>query len=181
MATYPPVVPIERIAGAILVLRGRRVLLDTELAALYGVATERLNQQVRRNRKRFPGDFFFQLTTDEYSALILQNAGSKPGRGGRRKPPLAFTERGAIMAATVLNSPRAVEMTVYVVRAFVQMRTLLGSKRDLARKLQAVERSLLALDAKTQRQFKGVYDAILALTSEPRPKRRGIGFTADID
>jgi hypothetical protein len=85
------------------------------------------------------------------------------------------------MAATVLNSPRAVEMTVYVVRAFVQMRTLLGSKRDLARKLQAVERSLLALDAKTQRQFKGVYDAILALTSEPRPKRRGIGFTADID
>jgi len=92
---------------------GVESILDVELAALYGVTTERLNQQVRRNHRRFPADFLFQLTATEFSALILQNARSKPGRGGRRKAPLAFTEHGAIMAATVLNSPRAVEMTEY--------------------------------------------------------------------
>ena len=110
----------------------------------------------------------------------MQNARSKPGRGGRRKLPLAFTEHGAIMAATVLHSPRAVEMTVYVVRAFLKLRELLSSNRDLARKLQGLQRSLLALDLKTQRRFKEVYDAIRALTSGPTTKRRGIGFTADL-
>ena len=92
---------IENIARAILVLRGHRVLLDAELAALYGVTTTRLNQQVRRNRQRFPTDFLFELTAEEFSSLMLQNATSKRGRGGRRKLPLAFTEHGAIMAATV--------------------------------------------------------------------------------
>jgi hypothetical protein len=100
-------VPVDHITQSILVFRGHKVLLDSELAALYGVSTARLNQQVRRNLDRFPEDFMFQLTAAEYTALMLQNATSKPGRGGRRKLPLAFTEHGAIMAATVLNSPRA--------------------------------------------------------------------------
>lgn len=180
MTTHAAAAPVERIVGAILVLRGQRVLLDAELAALYGVSTERLNQQVRRNRQRFPGDFMFQLNAAEFSALIMQNARSKPGRGGRRKLPLAFTEHGAIMAATVLRSPRAVQMTVYVVRAFLKLRELLSSNRDLARKMQALERSLLALDLKTQRRFTEVYEAIRTLTNAPTPKRRGIGFTADL-
>jgi len=113
------VVRIERITQVISVLRGNRVLLDGDLAELYGVETARLNQQVRRNLGRFPSDFMFQLTPAENEALMLQNAISKPGRGGRRKLPLAFTEHGAIMVATVLNSGRAVEVSVYVVRAFV--------------------------------------------------------------
>ena len=174
-------VPVEHITRAILVLRGHRVLLDTELATLYGITTARLNQQVRRNRKRFPADFLFELTAEEFSALMLQNATSKGGRGGRRKLPLAFTEHGAIMAATVLNSARAVEMAVYVVRAFVKLRELLASNKDLARKLAALERSLVALDLKTQRQFKEVYEAIRALMEPPTTKRRSIGFTADLE
>ena len=103
---------VEDITRAILVLRGRRVLLDAELAVLYGVTTRRLNEQVRRNRKRFPDDFLFELTTEEYANLKSRFATSS--WGGRRKRPLAFTEHGAIQAATILNSPRAVEMSVYV-------------------------------------------------------------------
>jgi hypothetical protein len=98
-------VPVEHITQSIVVLRGQKVLLDAEFAALCGVTTARLNQQVRRNRERFPADSLFELTTAEFSALILQNASSKPGRGGRRKLPFAFTEHGAIMAATVLKAP----------------------------------------------------------------------------
>ena len=132
------------------------------------------------NRQRFPTDFLFEVTAEEFSSLMLQNATSKRGRGGRRKLPLAFTEHGAIMAATVLNSPRAVEMSIYVVRAFVKLRELLASNKDLARKLAALERSLVALDLKTRRQFKEVYEAIRALMNPPQPKRRSIGFTADL-
>lgn len=178
--TPPGREPSPDIAARILIVRGYRVLLDRDLAALYGVTTTRLNQQVRRNRTRFPTDFLFELTADENAALMLQFATSKGGRGGRRKLPLAFTEHGAIMAASVLNSARAVEMSVYVVRAFVKLRALLISNRDLARKLAALEHSLLTLDLKTQRQFKEVYAAIQALTSWPVPKRRAIGFTADL-
>lgn len=175
-------VPVEQITHAILVLRGYRVLLDVELAAIYGVTTKRLNEQVRRNRGRFPADFMFQLSAQEAAALRSQFATSKPsGRGGRRYLPNAFTEHGAIMAATVLATPRAIEMSIYVVRAFVKLRELLSSNRRLARKLEALERSLLALDLKTRRRFKEVYDAIRALAREPSPKRRGIGFTADLD
>ena len=115
------------------------MLLYAELAALYGVTTTRLNQQVRRNLRRFPGDFMFQLTAEEDSALMLQNATSKPGRGGRRKLPLAFTEHGAIMAATILNSERAVKMSIYVVGAFVQLRDLLASNKELAKRLDELE------------------------------------------
>ncbi len=103
--------PVDRIAQAIVVIRGQKVLLDENLAALYGVETRRLNEQVRRNAERFPADFMFQLSSEEYADLMSQFATSKPGRGGRRKLPLAFTEHGAIMAAAVLNSPRAVEVS----------------------------------------------------------------------
>ena len=174
-------VPVHDITRAILILRGRRVILDRDLAAIYGVTTGRLNEQVRRNRERFPEDFMFRLSPAEHATLISQFAISKPGRGGRRKLPWAFTEHGAIQAANVLNSPRAIAMGVYVVRAFVQLREIFASNKDLAGKLIALERSLLALDLKTQRQFKEVYEAIRALMDTPPPKRRGIGFTADLE
>jgi len=133
VTTRNGLVPVEHIARSILVLRGQKVLLDAELAALYGVTTRRLNEQVRRNRRRFPEDFLFELTTEEFANLKSHFATSS--WGGRRKLPLAFTEHGAIQAATILNSPHAVEMSVYVVRAFVKLREMLASNQDLARKL----------------------------------------------
>jgi ORF6N domain len=170
-------VPVEHIAQSILIFRGHKVLLDAELAALYGVSTARLNQQVRRNLERFPEDFMFQLSTTEYAALMLQNATSKSGRGGRRKLPLVFTEHGAIMAATVLNSPRAVEMGVYVVRAFIKLREALASNKELTRKLDQLERKLQTHD----QAIVGILNAIRELMNPPEPKRRGIGFTADLE
>ena len=128
---------VEDITRAILVLRGRRVLLDAELAALYGVSTRRLNEQVRRNRKRFPDDFLFELTTEEFASLKSHFATSS--WGGRRTLPLAFTEHGAIQAATILNSPCAVEISVYVVRAFVKLREVLSTNRELARRFEQLE------------------------------------------
>jgi phage regulator Rha-like protein len=130
----------EHIARDILVLRGQRVIVDSDLAALYGVTTKRFNEQVRRNRERFPEDFMFQLTAQEAAALRSQFATIKTGRGQHRKYlPYAFTEHGAIMAASVLNSPRAVEMSVYVVRAFVRLREMLASNRELARQFAQLE------------------------------------------
>jgi len=121
--------------------RGRKVLLDRDLAAIYGVATRRLNEQVRRNRARFPDDFVFQLTKSELDQWKSQIATSNPAaRMGLRKKPLAFTEHGAIMAATVLNSPRAVEVSVYVVRAFLKLRQLALGHKELAAKLADLER-----------------------------------------
>src|SRR6202047_5316828 len=135
-------IPVERMERAIYLIRGEKVMLDSDLAALYGVSTARLNQQVNRNVERFPDDFMFQLTTAEFKVLMLQIATSKKGRGGRRKLPLVFTEHGAIRAANVLNSKRAVQMSVFVVRAFLKMRALLGNKRDLAQKLASLEKEL---------------------------------------
>ncbi len=140
-------VPIDNIARSILALRGHRVLLDAELAALYATTTKRFNEQVRRNVARFPADFMFQLTPDELLGLRSHFATSNDapsGRGGRRYLPYAFTEHGAIMAATILNSPRAVEMSVYVVRAFVKLRELLISNRDLAKKLVQLDADPIA-------------------------------------
>src|SRR3989338_4242679 len=119
MSNVPAIVAVDAIAGRIVTLRGQRVIVDADLAALYGVPTKRLNEQVRRNAERFPGDFMFQLAPEEWEALRSQFATSnEPTRGGRRYSPFVFTEHGAIMAATVLNSPRAVEVSIYVVRAF---------------------------------------------------------------
>jgi ORF6N domain len=170
---------IERSTRAILVVRGRRVMLDRELAAIYGVSTGRLNEAVKRNPERFPADFMFQLTVQELENLRSQFATSS--WGGRRYRPFAFTEHGAIQAANVLNSPHAIALGVYVVRAFVQLREVFASNKDLIHKLAVLERSLAALDAKTQRQFSDVYEAIRALMIPSASKRRGIGFTADLD
>ena len=154
------------------------MLLDSDLAKLYGVTPRRLNEQVRRNRSRLPEDFAFYLDINEIRILKSQIATSS--WGGKRKPPLAFTEHGAIMAANVLNSPRAVEMSVYVVRAFVKLREVLASNAELASKLAALEKSVATLDAKTRRQFEEVYGAIRALMAPTATKSRPIGFTADI-
>ena len=172
--------PPTEIAGRIRTIRGQRVLLDSDLAALYGVPTHRLNEAVKRNGDRFPEDFAFRISMAEAEALISQIAISKRGRGGRRKPPLVFTEHGAIMAATVISSSRAVQMSVYVVRAFVRLRALLASKPDLARKLGELEEAVANLDRHTRKRFEEVYAAIRALTAEPVRGGRPIGFTADV-
>jgi hypothetical protein len=183
VASVKAPVPTEDITRAILVLRGHRVLLDTELAALYGVTTKRFNEQVRRNAKRFPADFMFQLTAQEAAALRSQIATSNAppqGRGGRRYLPYAFTEHGAIMAATILNSPRAVEMSVYVVRAFVQLRELLASNKELARRFAQLETRLDKKLTTHDEAIAAILSAIRQLMHPPVPKRRPIGFTADL-
>jgi hypothetical protein len=160
-------VPVEDITRAILILRGHRVLLDSELAALYGVETRVLNQAVRRNAERFPEDFRFQLTASEAAASRSQSVSLKPGRGQNIKfLPYAFTEHGAIMAATVLNNPRAVEMSIYIVRAFIQLRELLSSNKELATHDEAIAAML---------------SAIRELMNPAAPRRRGIDFTANIE
>ncbi|MGH6893866.1 MAG: ORF6N domain-containing protein [Dongiaceae bacterium] len=161
-------------------IRGQRVLLDSDLAMLYGVQTEHLNEQVRRNPARFPGDFVFRLEISELRDNRPHIAGGSMRHRNPRIPPLVFTEHGAIMAATVLNSPRAVEMSVYVVRAFVRLRLVLASNADLARKLVSLEKSVAALDSGTKKQFEEVYAAIRALMAPPPQKTRPIGFAADI-
>ena len=171
----------------LLILRGHKVLLDTELAALYGVTTKRFNEQVRRNCERFPEDFMFQLTAEEMTSLRSQTATSKvapKGRGGRRYLPYAFTEHGAIMAATILNSPRAVEMSVYVVRAFVKLREVLSSNRELARRFAQLETRLDKKLTEHDRAIGAILSAIRELmhpNATPPPKGRPIGFTADLE
>ncbi len=162
------------LAERILVIRGQRVLLDADLAQLYGVETKKFNQQIKRNPARFPQDFMFRLTEEEYESLRSQNVTSN--RGGRRYLPLVFTEHGAIMAASVLNSDRAVAMSVYVVRAFVQLRTVLLDHKALAEKLAALERRVSHHD----NSLTEVIDAIRALMAQPKPASRPIGFTADL-
>lgn len=171
-------VPVEDISRTILILRRQRVILDADLATLYGVPTKALNQAVKRNAKRFPEDFVFRLTREEVEALNRSQfvTGSQKHRDPRF-PPFAFTEHGAIMAATVLSSPRAVEMSLYVVRAFVRLRELLASNTALARKLDELERMYQHHDE----AITAILSAIRELTNPPAPKRRGIGFTANID
>jgi len=173
----------ESISNQIVWWRGQKVLLDSQLAALYGVATARLNEQVKRNAGRFPSDFAFRLTNHEFRALMSQIATSKPGRGGLRKNPVAFTEHGAVMAASVLNSARAIQVSVYVVRAFVRLREAWAAHKDLARKLEDLERKTdaLALEhdrfaAETRAQFKDVIEALRRFLAAPPPSRRPIGF-----
>jgi hypothetical protein len=164
---------LKDIVARILSVRGQRVLLDSDLAVVYGVTTARLNQQVNRNLDRFPADFVFAPSDQELRNLMLQFATSSlaaSSHGGTRKPPRMFTEHGAIMAATVLNSPRAVQMSVYVVRAFVKLREVLASNSTLARRLETLERSVAALDADTRKQFDQVYEAILGLMSPAQRK-----------
>ena len=184
MATLERSVPLEQITRAIQILRGHRVLLDAELAILYRVTTKRFNEQVRRNRERFPADFMFQLSAQEAEALRSHIATSnvRPrGRGGRRYLPYAFTEHGAIMAAMILSSPHAVEMSVYVVRAFVQLREMLASNKELARRLAQLETRLDKKLSTHDEAIAAILSAIRQLMHPPAPKRRGIGFTANLD
>jgi hypothetical protein len=170
--------PVERITSRILLVRGQKVLLDVDLAELYGVSTGRFNEQVRRNRDRFPSDFMFQLTNQEVGRLRSQIAISigetrLPGRGGRRYLPQAFTEHGAIMAATILHTPQATDVAVFVVRAFVRLREMVAANRELAKKLDELERRVSNHDEAITSIVKAIRE--LATPPEPKPKRR-IGF-----
>src|ERR1700675_4094073 len=140
-------IPVE---SRIIVLRQHKVILDSDLAELYGVSVKRLNEQVKRNQERFPDDFMFRLNVEENESLRSQNATSKESRGGRRYMPYAFTEHGAIMAATVLNSERAVEMSVFVVRAFVRLREMLPTNQQLLSKINELESRLDTHDSTIQ-------------------------------
>ena len=165
-------VSIERIAQSILFLRGQRVLLDSDLAALYGVATKHFNQQVKRNLARFPADFAFQVSDGEAESLRSQFVTlKKSGRGQHRKyRPYAFTEHGAIMAAMILNSPRAVEVSVYVVRAFVQLRGALAAETEIARRITKLERGHETLGS----AITGVLKTLNQMQNVPQT--RAIGF-----
>ncbi|EEF58955.1 conserved hypothetical protein [Pedosphaera parvula Ellin514] len=161
------------------VIRGERVILDTDLAKVYGVPTFRFNEAIKRNRSRFPADFLFQLTREEQEALTSQNTMSKPTRGGRRTLPYAFTEHGALMAANILKSQRAVAMSVFVVRAFVKMRDLLTNNKLLAEKLSALEHQLTDRLDDHERAILQILEEIKDLAQLPNEtdgKPREIGF-----
>lgn len=153
----------------ILLLRGERIMLDSDLAALYGVPTKALVQAVKRNATRFPPDFMFQLSAEEDAALRSQIVTSKPGRGGRRTRPYAFTELGVAMLSSVLRSPRAVMVNIEIMRAFVRLRRLLATNADLARRLAVLEK-------RYDTKFRVVFDAIRELMTPPRKPKRPIGF-----
>ena len=161
-------IPMERVENRILTIRGHRVMVDSDLAEIYGVPTKRLNEQVKRNAERFPEDFAFRLTTGEKMELV-----AKCDRFSRLKHstafPLVFTEHGAIMAANVMNSQRAIEASVYVVRAFVKMREVLATHKELVHRLNEME-------GKYDRQFKVVFDAIRGLMEPPKLPHRRIGY-----
>ena len=165
-------VPSERIERSILLIRGHKVMLDSDLAGLYGVTTKRLNEQVRRNLSRFPEDFMFQLTESETHLFRSQIATSKKGRGGRRYPPYAFTEQGVAMLSSVLNSERAIKVNIEIMRAFVRLRQILASNKELAKRLNALEK-------KYDAQFKVVFEAMRELMRPPEPKKRPIGFLVE--
>lgn len=169
-------VPVERIERAILFIRGEKVMLDSDLAEIYGVETRVLNQAVKRNANRFPADFMFQLTGEEAAAIRRSRSQSVILKRGehRKYLPYAFTEHGALMLANVLNSERAAQTSVMVVRAFVRLRQLLSSNAELARKLESLEK-------KYDAQFKVVFDAIRQLMSPPARPKREIGFHVKYD
>ena len=165
---------MESIQQRIYLIRGHKVMFDADLADLYGVTTGRLNEQVRRNKKRFPEDFLFQLTAEEQEALRSRFAISK-GRGGRRYAPLVFTEQGVAMLSGVLNSERAIRVNILIMRAFVRIRELAAAHKDLAQKLDELEKKVSVHDER----ITAVFEAIKKLLTpgEP-PKRQQIGFRA---
>jgi len=165
-------VPMERVGNRILAIRGHRGVLDADLAVLYGVTTGALNQAVKRNADRFPDDFMFRLTTEEGAYLKSQIVISNGWGGRRRSLPLAFTEQGVAMLSGVLNSPRAVKVNVAIIRAFVRMREVMSSDRELARRLDALEKKYAAHDVR----ITGIFDAIRALMEPPVKPRRRIGY-----
>ncbi len=168
----------KSIAIPIVTVRGQRVVLDSDLAALDGVRTGRVNEAVKRNLKRFPEDFAFHLTAEEMLLLISQNAISKTkGRGGRRISPRVFTEHGALMAASVLNSERAIVMSVYVIRAFVEIREQIAANATILKRLAEIDHTLLIHDA----SLRDIYKKLMPLLAppplpSPTPSKRQIGF-----
>jgi phage regulator Rha-like protein len=170
-------IPLDRIEQTIYRIHGQRVMLDTDLAAFYGVETKALNRAVKRNQARLPEDFCFQLSEDETDALRCQIGTSNAGRGGRRYRPFAFTEHGAIMAATVLRSKRAVQVSVLVVRAFVRLRQILAEHHDLARKIEALEREFVHKTDEHEAHIRRIYEILDDLMNPSAPPRKGrIGF-----
>ena len=168
MDSNQSLIPVERIEKAILLLRGQKVMLDADLAALYGVETKVLVRAVKRNINRFPADFMFQLNREEFNDLRF-HFGTSSDWGGRRYPPYAFTEQGVAMLSSVLRSQRAIRVNIEIMRAFIRLRQMLASHVELARKLDALEK-------KYDAQFKEVFEAIRQLMAPPEPKRRAIGF-----
>lgn len=164
--------PIFSVESRILFLRRQKVILDTDLAELYGVSVRHLNQQIKRNQERFPSDFMFQLSAKEHESLRSQFVISNKSRGGRRYPPYAFTEHGAIMAATVLNSKQAVQMSVFVVRAFVRLREMLATNRQLTAKLDELERHVESHDTAIQE----ILGAVRELMRPEETPRHKVGF-----
>jgi hypothetical protein len=162
---------ITKVEGLIHVVRGHRVMLDSDLAAIYGVMTMRLNEQVRRNASRFPSDFMFQLTAEENERLISQIAISKIGRGGRRKLPLVFTQEGVAMLSSVLHSPRAIQANIAIMRGFVRLRETLSLHKELAVKLNELEGRV----TKHDENLKAVFGAIRELMEPPAPPKKKIG------
>ncbi len=169
MAKKDQILAPDVVEKHILLIRGQKVMLDNELARLYGVSTGHLNQQVRRNQKRFPSDFMFQLTAEEAQILKSQFVISRSGHGGRRSHPLAFTEQGVAMLSSVLNSERAIQVNIAIMRAFVRLRQILATHKALAKKLEEME-------SKYDEQFRAVFEAIQELMTPPEPRRRQIGF-----
>lgn len=163
--------PSERIERTILLIRGHKVMLYTDLAHLYGVSTKRLNEQVKRNRNRFPSDFMFQLTSKE-KAEVVANCDHLTKLKFSPAKPSAFTEHGAVMVASVLNSKKAIEVSIYIVRAFVKVREVLGTHRELAQKLTELERRVESHDT----HIRSLFDAIRQLMDSPPSKSRRIGF-----
>ena len=168
MVTKKSLIPVDRIEKAILLIHGQKVMLDADLAELYGVETKVLVQAVKRNLERFPEDFMFQLSQEEFAILRSQIVTSSDW-GGRRYPPYAFTEQGVAMLSSVLRSRRAIQVNIEIMRAFIRLRQMLATHVELARKLDALEK-------KYDAQFKQVFEAIRQLMAPPEPKRRPIGF-----
>ncbi len=159
----------DKIQHAIRLYQGQKVMLDFDLAALYGVTTFNLNKAVARNRDRFPDDFVFPIPAQEVNLMIFQNGISKPGRGGRRKPVLAFTQEGVAMLSSVLRSERAVLVNIEIMRAFVRFRLLLAAHAELAQRMEELEK-------RYDEQFRAVFDAIRELMTPSHPPRKPIGF-----
>ncbi len=167
----PDLIPMERIESKILLIRGQKVMLDRDLAVLYGVETRRLGEQVKRNIERFPEDFMFQLNTQEISDLISQFATSKKGRGGHRKAPYAFTEQGVAMLSCVLRSGRAVNVNIQIIRAFVRLRKILATHEEIRQKIEEHDNKISIL-----------FDTILQLMAPPPvpvPTKKKIGFNQE--
>ena len=159
------IIPVERIAGRIYLIRGQKVMLDSDLAELYGVETRALNQAIRRNLDRFPKDFAFQFTQKEFDALMSQIVISNVGRGGRRKVPWAFTEQGVAMLSSVLRSKRAAQVNIGIMRAFVRLREMLATNEELARKV-----------AEHDRQIAVLFDNLQKLLAPPATRKNPIGY-----